>query len=138
MLPRAAALLAVVATGRGGAPLVDAAAVKVGSLRAGVSWDGAALAPDPGVARRPARPAPLRRLDLTNVDSVEAAATDLVVDGDHQALGTDVGRRLAAIAGLVPPEDPANPGIALPGWTHHLDLTTLVVRPGRRHRRLPP
>ncbi|MCV2393290.1 alpha/beta hydrolase, partial [Actinotalea sp. M2MS4P-6] len=127
VLPRATALL--VLDGPGAAALVDSATVKVGSLRTGLAWDGTTLAPTLELLDNRLGATPYDRLDLTNVDSVEAAATGLVVDAITQALGSDVGRRLAAIVGLVAPEDPANPGAALPGWTHHLDLTRLVVDP---------
>ena len=134
VLPRATAVLRV--DGPGGAALVDVpTVVKVGSLRAGLAWDGTTLAPTLELLDDRLGTTPYDRLDLTNVDSVEAAATNLVVDAIDQALGSDVGRRLAAIAGLVAPEDPANPGAALPGWTHHLDLTRLVMDPAGRDRR---
>ena len=47
---------------------------------------------------------PYERLDLTNIDSVAAVATNLVVDAISQALGDDVGLRIAAVAGIIAPE----------------------------------
>ncbi|HEX5089104.1 MAG TPA: hypothetical protein VFV89_14950, partial [Nocardioides sp.] len=130
--------LVVVATGAGGGPLVTSTPVELGSLRAGLAWDGSALAPTLVLLGSRLDTDPYPRLDLTNVDSVEAALTDLVVDEITQALGTGAGRRLAALVGLVAPEDPANPGTDLPGWTHQLDLTRFVVNPsaaiGAYHR----
>ncbi|NTW41560.1 MAG: hypothetical protein HGA44_17050, partial [Cellulomonadaceae bacterium] len=136
VLPRATAMLRL--TGTGATALVDETTVKIGALRAGLAWDGTRLAPTLELLDDRLGTTPYERLDLTNVDSVQSAATGLVVDAITQALGTDVGRRLAAIAGLVPPEDPANPGIPIAGWTHHLDLTRLVTDPagaiGAYHR----
>lgn len=123
--------LAVRITGDAGHPLVDDPTVRIGTGRAGVRWDGTALAPVLELLDCRLETTPYARLDLTNVDSVASAATDLVVTAIGQALGSDVGRRIAALAGLVAPEDPANPGTALAGWTHHLDLTTFVVDPAR-------
>ena len=136
VLPRAAVL--VQATGSGGGALVDVQAVKIGSLNAGIAWDGATLTPTLLLLDNRLDTVPYPRLDLTNVDSVEAAAADLVVAEINRALGSGTGRRLAAIAGLVAPEDPANPGTGLPGWAHHLDLGRFVVNPaaaiGTYHR----
>ncbi|WP_426595718.1 DUF6603 domain-containing protein [Cellulomonas sp. McL0617] len=136
VVPRATALLRL--TGAGDTAVVDTAQVKIGTLRAGLVWDGSTLTPTLELLDARLDTTPYPRLDLTNVDSVAAAAVDLVVHEITDALGTDVGRRLAALVGLVAPEDPANPGTALPGWTHHLDLATFVVDPataiGTYHR----
>ncbi|MGH8891780.1 MAG: DUF6603 domain-containing protein [Actinomycetes bacterium] len=135
-LPRAAVL--VTATGSGGAALVEASQVKLGSVEAGFAWDGSALAPTLVLLNSELDGVPYERLDLTNVDSVEATATNIVVTRITQALGSGAGRRLAALVGLVPPEDPAQPGTNLPGWTHQLDLGRFVVDPsgaiGAYHR----
>ncbi|MEV0181704.1 alpha/beta hydrolase [Streptomyces sp. NPDC050625] len=127
VLPRAAVL--VRATGPGAGALLDEPAVRIGSIQAGIAWDGTQLRPTVLLLDNRLDTTPYPRLDLTNVDSVEAAAADLVVGEITAALGTGIGRRLAAICGLVAPEDPANPGSGIPGWTHRLDLAAFVVNP---------
>lgn len=129
VLPDARALLRL--TGSSDQPLVDNAQVRVGTVEAGIGWDGSTLKPVLQLLDNELAGTPYPVLDLTNVDSVEAAAANAVVAAINAALGTDVGRRLAAIAGLVPPEDPANPGNPVAVWPHQLELATLVVDPVR-------
>ena len=140
VLPQAAVL--VRATGPGGGPLLDVTSpqtVRIGSLDAGIAWNGTDLAPTLVLLDNTLDTQALPRLDLTNADSVAEAATAVVVSEITSHLGAaGAGRRLAAIAGLVPPEDPANPGTALPGWGHTLKLADFVVSPataiGAYHR----
>ncbi|GAA3586432.1 DUF6603 domain-containing protein [Kribbella ginsengisoli] len=129
VLPEARALLRL--TGASNTPLVDNPQVRVGTVEAGIGWDGSTLKPVLQLLNNQLAGTPYPVLDLTNVDSVEAAAANAVVAAINAALGTDVGRRLAAIAGLVPPEDPANPGNPVAAWPHQLDLAKLVVDPAR-------
>ncbi|HWD78879.1 MAG TPA: hypothetical protein VG497_08355, partial [Kribbella sp.] len=129
VLPDARALIRL--SGSSNTALVDNAQVRVGTVEAGIGWDGSTLKPVLQLLDNALAGTPYPVLDLTNVDSVEAAAVNTVVTAINNALGTDVGRRLAAIAGLVPPEDPANPGNPVAAWPHHLDLAKLVVDPAR-------
>ncbi|HWD79586.1 MAG TPA: hypothetical protein VG497_11905, partial [Kribbella sp.] len=114
VLPDARALIRL--SGSSNTALVDNAQVRVGTVEAGIGWDGSTLKPVLQLLDNALAGTPYPVLDLTNVDSVEAAAVDTVVTAINTALGTDVGRRLAAIAGLVPPEDPANPGNPVAAW----------------------
>ena len=140
VLPQAAVL--VRATGPGGGPLLDVTSpqtVRIGSLDAGIVWNVTDLTPTLVLLDNTLDTQALPRLDLTNADSVAEAATAAVVSEITSHLGAaGAGRRLAAIAGLVPPEDPANPGTALPGWGHALKLADFVVSPataiGAYHR----
>ena len=129
VLPDAAVLARI--TGDGGHALVTDPAVTVGAAQLGVVWDGARLAPTIELLDNVFGGTPYPRLDLTNVESVESAATSLVVTAIDHALGTGVGHRIGAIAGLVAPEDPASPGNPVSPWTHQLDLAKLVVNPAR-------
>jgi hypothetical protein len=128
-LPDAAVLVRI--TGDAGGPLVSDATVTVGTAQCGLSWDGTRLAPVVELLGNAFAGTPYPRLDLTNAESVESAATNLVVTAISNALGGGIGRRIAAIVGLVPPEDPAAPGTAIAPWPHQLDLATLVVNPTR-------
>jgi len=136
VLPEASILVRI--SGDAGQPLVDQAAVRIGTAVAGVTYDGTRLSPTILLLDNRLAGTPYARLDLTNVDSVASVATDLVVDAITLALGTNVGLRIAALAGIIPPEDPANLGARVPGWPHHLDMGTFVVNPasaiGAYHR----
>jgi hypothetical protein len=136
VLPEASLLVRI--SGDAGQPLVDHAAVRIGTALAGVTYDGARLSPTILLLDNRLAGTPYARLDLTNVDSVASVATDVVVDAIDQALGSNVGHRIAALAGIIAPEDPANPGTQVPGWPHHLDMTAFVVNPasaiGAYHR----
>ena len=140
VLPRAA--VQIRATGPGGGQLVAGSgppAFRIGSIAAGILWDGTDLVPSLVLLDNQLGTQPYPRLDLSNADSVAEAATAAVVTAITDQLGAaGAGRRLAAIAGLVAPEDPANPGTALPGWSHQLSLADFVINPataiGRYHR----
>jgi large repetitive protein len=123
------ASLALRLTGTAGGSLVNDPSVRIGALVAGVIYDGAQLKPSLLLLDNALAGTPYPRLDLTNTDSVAGAATALVIAAIEQALGTGAGRRIAALVGIVAPEDPANPGTPVPGWPHQLDLTAFVVNP---------
>jgi hypothetical protein len=64
------------------------------------------------------------RLDLSNADSVRAAAASAVQTAIASALGTGTGLHLSALAGLTPPAgDPTSPHLA--------DLPALAANPAR-------
>lgn len=128
-LPDAAILVRV--TGDGGPLVSDAPTVVVGTAQCGLSWDGTRVSAVVELLDNTFAGTPYPRLDLTNAESVEAAAVNIVVNEILTALGGGVGRRIAAIVGLVAPEDPANPGNPVAPWPHQLDLATLVVHPTR-------
>lgn len=113
--------------------LVNNATISIDHAQFGIRWDGSALHPLLELITVTFGGTSYPKLDLTNVQSVESAAASAVVTAITNALGvaSGVGRHLAAIAGLVAPGDPANPGSPLPGWTHQLDLGVLVAHPTR-------
>ncbi len=127
ILPEASLMVRL--TGDANGPLVDEPAVRIGTALAGITYDGTRLSPTIVLLDNRLDATPYARLDLTNIDSVAAVATNLVVNAISQALGNDVGLRIAALAGIIAPEDPANPGARVPAWPHQLDLTTFVVNP---------
>lgn len=118
-------------SGAGGDPLVPLnAGFGVGALRTGIGWNGAALVPLIELADIDFQGMHYSLLDLSNTDSVAAAASNVVTQAIDAALGNGaVARRLAALAGLAPPRDPANPAQPLPGWPHALDLGRFVTDP---------
>ena len=125
VLPAASILFR--APGQGGAPLASSAQISVGSLQGGIQWDGSTLRPllelDQVTLIGPPS-ASYDRIDLTNTDSVAAAASSLVRNAILAALGGGTGTHLAALAGLVQPAgDPGSP--------HLTDLSTLVSNPAR-------
>lgn len=130
-VPLPAASVFVRITGDTGNPLVADPTVTVGVAQLGVTWDGARLGSTVELLDNHFAGTPYPVLDLSNAESVESAAATLVVSAIDAALGNDVGRRIAAIVGLVPPEDPAAPGTPISPWTHQLDLATLVTNPAR-------
>lgn len=129
VLPEAS--LGVRLNGDAGMRLVDDPNVRIGTAFAGVTWNGTRLSPAIELLDNRLAGTPYPRLDLTNVDSVASVATNVVVGAIDQALGTGVGHRIAALVGLVAPEDPAAPGTPVAAWPHHLDLTAFVVNPTR-------
>lgn len=106
-----------------GPGLVSTAAMTAGTLRAGLAWNGSTLQPLlelldvtlPG-------PQHYDRIDLTNTNSVAAAASAAVQAAILAALGTGAGRHLAALATIVAPtSDPTS--------THLADPAALVANP---------
>jgi hypothetical protein len=129
VLPAASVLVSF--AGSGGAPLIADATVGVGALRGGVVWDGSRLRPSLELLDVHFGTTTYPRLDLTNLQSVADAAAGAVAGFVDSALGAGVGRRLAAIAGIIPPTTAG-------AWPHHLDLARLVTDPagafGAYHR----
>jgi hypothetical protein len=126
VLPAAAILFR--APGQSGAPdLVSAAQITVGSLQGGIAWDGKTLHPllelDQVTLTGPPS-TQYDRIDLTNTDSVAAAASAAVRTAILGALGGGAGAHLAALAGLVQPAGDA-------GSPHLTDLATLVTNPAQ-------
>ena len=99
-----------------GPGLVSTAAITAGTLRVGLQWNGSTLQPLlelldvdlPG-------PQHYDRIDLTNTNSVAAAASAAVQAAILSALGTGAGRHLAALAAIVAPtSDPTSPHLVKP------------------------
>ncbi len=113
----------------GAAALVSTAPLTVQSLRAGFSFVNGSLQPlleldgvDFTLAGTNTHYA---KVDLTNADSVASDVSSLIGNTIASYLGnTSPGRNLAALVGIVPPENDA-------GSTHHLDITQLVSNPAR-------
>ena len=130
VLPEVVAHFSV--TGNGGTDLVplNGGNFKVGTLRGGLAWNGVTLQPQLELLGVHVANTEYPRLDLTNTDSVAAAATGVVTNAIDAALGNGtVGRRLVALAGLVPPRDPANPAQPLPGWVRVVEPARFVTDP---------
>ncbi len=125
-LPSASVLARI---SHGPARLVDDAAVKVRTGRGGLRWDGSAIRPVLELLDVELAGHPYPSVDLTDSASVASAAAGAVLGLLDTALGAGVGRRLGALAGLVPPEDPANLGQPVAGWGHQLSLATFVTNP---------
>jgi hypothetical protein len=111
----------------GGASLATSAQITIGSARAGIEWDGSTLRPlveldDVTITGPPI--AKYDRIDLTDTDSVAAAAATAVRNSIVGALGGGAGAHVAALAGLIPPaNDPTSP--------HATKLPALVSDPPR-------
>jgi hypothetical protein len=132
VLPSASVLIR--SPGDDAAPLVAAGGpIAVHSLRAGIKWDGANLTPLLELLDVTLDGTHYDRIDLTNTDSVVAAASAAVRNAINNALGnTGPGRHLAALAGLLAPQGD-------PTWPFFTDPATLVADPTRAiaevHRR---
>ena len=101
LLPHAALVVAAPPAGADG-PLVDTAEVGIGALRAGLSWDGARLAPllELDDVRLPGAPA-FERLDLSAADTLSTTAHELLRQAIRDAVGeTGLARPLLVLAGL--------------------------------------
>ena len=111
----------------GAAALVSIPTIAVQSVRAGFVWAGGSLQPllelETVDFTLLGTTTHYNQVDLTNADSVASTASSLIGSTIAGFLGTTgPGRNLAALAGIVPPEnDPTSP--------HHLDLTQLVSNP---------
>lgn len=123
VLPSAA--LIVRSPGAVGSNLVTDPTVTVGSMRAGFVWNGTVLQPLLELDEVTLAGTPYNRLDLTNTDSVAAAASAAVRNTIAGFLGNAApGRNLAVLAGLIAPaSDPATP--------HLIDAAALVANPAR-------
>lgn len=116
--------LALTAPGTG--TLIDRSpAVKVGSVSAGLTFDGTRLVPRLELIDAMLSGKAYPRLDLTDANALGEVASGAIAGALDQALGTTgLGRALQALVGLVPPaSDPSSP--------HRLSLPALVTDPTR-------
>lgn len=129
LLPEAYARLRL--TGAAGDDFIaPAGAFRVAAINAGIGWNGNTVLPLLELAGVQFNGDLYSRIDLTNTDSVQSAARNVVVNAIDAALGGGtIARRIAALAGLAPPRDPANPAQPLAGWPHALDTARLVSDP---------
>jgi hypothetical protein len=103
--------------------LVNSAAITVQRLRTGLSWNGTTLIALLELVNVTFAGAQYDRIDLTNTDSVAAAASAAVEAALRNALGNaGAGARLAALVGLIRPAGDAT-------WPHTLNPATLVTNP---------
>lgn len=119
--------------GAGAQPLVDTAAIRARSLRAGAQWTVNQLRPVLELEDVTFGGKHHDRIDLTDADSLVAAAGATIIPLILAALGNGAGRSLAVLAGLLPPSrDASSPNTADPG--------TLASQPTRAmaafHRRV--
>jgi large repetitive protein len=106
------------------AQLVSSDTLSVDSFSAGLEWNGSSLVPGLVLTNVIFNGTSYPQLDLTNADSVGAAAASAVQTAITNALGASVGSHLAALAGLVAPAgDNSSP--------HRVDLAALVANPAR-------
>jgi large repetitive protein len=117
-LPSAAVLMQ--APGDSSALISDLPNISVGSLRAGLNWNGKQLQPLLELDAVQFEGTTYPKIDLTNVNSVRSAVSDGVRQLLLQRLNTPVALHLAALAGLVAP---ANDN----GSPHKLDATTAAL-----------
>ena len=97
------------------APLVGGGTLTVTAVQAGVRWDGSALRPMLELLGVTFENQSHDVIDLSNVDSARAAAADAAHDAIVAALGDGPGRHLAALAGILAPEDdPTSPVAQVP------------------------
>src|SRR5262249_46607090 len=121
-----AASVTLIAPGTSGSSLFSNSAITVGSLRAGLNWNGTQLQPllelDNVSLTIGTTTSSYPRIDLTNAHSVIGTLSQTVENQIVGALGSGVGRHLAALAGLVPPVNDA-------GTPHLIDPALLVTNP---------
>ena len=113
------------APGQSPAPnLISDANITIGALQAGLHWNGANLLPMLELDQVTFAGTHYDRLDLTNTESVVAAASSALQSAIRTALGGGPGAHLAALAGLIAPSsDPTS--------THLVDPAQLVSNPAR-------
>lgn len=114
------AFVGFIAPGNSAAQLVSSGPLTVSSFSTGLAWNGSALQPSVLLTNVGFDGATYDRIDLTNADSVRAAASSAVQTAIGNALGASAGSNLMALAGL---------SNILPG--HSVDLTALVANPAR-------
>ena len=133
VLPAASVVLH--APGADGATLVDSLpTIRVASVDGGFRWNGSTLQPLLELDDVTLNGTHYDRIDLTNADSVVAAASAAVQAAINAALGTTgAGHSLVALAGLVAPTgDAATPHIVtLPANPGEPSLADLVANPAR-------
>lgn len=119
----AASILAVAPGGLGAGNLVTSANITVGSLEAGFNWNGSSLQPKVLLESVTFLGTSYPQLDLTNADSVAAAASAAVRTTIANLLGNvPPGIHVAALAGIVAPvNDPTS--------THLINATAMVANP---------
>lgn len=100
-------------------------AVSVGSIRAGLRWQGGQLRPGLTLREVTLEGHHYDVLDLSSTDAIVASAATALGDAISDALGsTGAGHALAALVGLVPPAaDPTSP--------HRLSVADLAAAPTR-------
>ena len=108
---------------------MSSATITMQSLQAGFIWTGSALQPllelDGVDFTLLGSTTHYDKVDLTNADSVASDVSSLIGSTIAGYLGsTSPGRNLAALSGLIPPEND-------PTSAHTLDLTQLVSNPAR-------
>ena len=104
-------------------PIVDEPAIRLGSVSAGMAWDGARLAPRLELLDVRLQGSEYPRLDLSSANAVVDAASEAVGDALRDAVGeAGAGRALLALVGLLPPRLDGD-------TTHALDLAALVRDP---------
>jgi hypothetical protein len=118
VLPSAS--IGFIAPGNSSAQLASTGPLTVGSFSTGLQWTGSALQPSVLLTNVTFNGTTYDQLDLTNADSVGAAASSAVQTAITTALGASAGSNLLALAGL------SNISPA-----HSVDLTALVANPAR-------
>jgi hypothetical protein len=118
VLPTAS--IGFIAPGNSSEQLVPTGPLTVSSFSTGLQWNGSALQPSVVLTNVAFDGATYDHIDLTNSDSVRAAASNAVQTAISNALGASAGSNLMALAGL---------SNIVPG--HSVDLTALVANPAR-------
>ena len=121
----AASITAIAPGDPAGGNLVTNANITIATAEAGFQWNGSALQPLLELENVTLLGTHYDKLDLTNTDSVAAAATAAVKAALMTAIGsTGPGAHLAALAGIVPPaNDSTSP--------HQIDLARMVANPAQ-------
>ena len=105
------ATVVVRAPGDPAATLVDGDELRIGFAQAGLTWDGTTLRPVLELGQVLFEGAAHDLIDLSNADSVRAAAAQTARDAIMAALGDGgPGAHLAVLAGLVPPAGRSHDG----------------------------
>jgi hypothetical protein len=123
------AVVVVRAPGNPAATLVDSDELRIGFAQAGLAWDGTTLRPVLELGQVLFEGAAHDLIDLSNADSVRAAAAQAARDAIMGALGNGgPGAHLAVLAGLVPPAGENGAPVA--------DLVALLSAPTRELARV--
>ena len=121
----AASITAIAPGDAAGGNLVSDANITIATAEAGLAWSGSSLQPLLELVNVTLLGTHYDKLDLTNTNSVAAAATAAVKAALLAAIGSSgPGAHLAALAGIVPPaNDSTSP--------HGIDLATMVANPAQ-------
>ena len=122
------ATVVVRAPGDPAATLAGGGELRVGFLQAGLTWDGVTVRPVLELGSVQFEGSTYDLLDLSNADSVRAAAAQAARDAIMAALGDGPGAHLAVLAGLLPP--PGENGAPM------ADLVALLSAPTRELARV--